>query len=581
MGQKQHQTHSSTPKPISLRVLRGQIQRAEAEFALEQAQYATRLLASLQEQTSNVVIDTDAGRWTKLSEEGSLVTSKDLEGRLQDRTASRRQCYKAWRLDPHARGALRHFQKFIIGRGVTFDFADRRRGVWSDPERPVDIRDDPREEFAVKLVWDEFDRRNGFRGRAKELVLRVLRDGEMFLRRFSGPGVGELSVRFVEPDSVQSSVGKTTGSVTVSGDPLKRERKTEIKEGVEVLQEDVETVIAYWIKMSGDADARRVPAEEVLHLKCLTDTNDTRGIPLLEPVLKKFTNYEQWEEYRLILNKVRTAIALVRKVEGTSAQAQSLIQGRLPARTAPEGREPQTTAGQREAGFRPGTILTPGPGVSYEFLSPGLDARDAAQDGRNILLSIASGLGIPEMLVTGDWSNANYASSVEARSPAVREWEDWQEFFTPALERVAQWVIDEAVRGKILPSDTDRKVTVRWPPIVHKDETQQTQRLATLNAAGLLSKTTWAAVEGFVWDDELENLRDEGELLPSSEVENEFLPGMEARAQRAHRALLALRELEQTYQTLDPTSPYRELMERTITYTRESLGFSAKPGAEA
>jgi len=562
------------PKPPSLRSLREELKKADIQLALEQTRYAEKLLHSVQEQTSNVVTDTDTdGRWTKISEEGKLATAKDLGGLLQDRDVSRRQCYRAWRLDPHARGVLRHFQKFIVGRGVGLDFADQVRGTWDDLEAPVKVTPSEEEEFVTKLVWDEFDRRNRFRARVKEIVLRLFRDGDVFIRRFTGPGKGKVSVRFIEPENIQSPPGKTEGKTILPGDSLQVEKKTEIREGIEYLQEDIETVVAYHVKMSGDSEPKRIEAKDIIHLKCLADANDLRGIPLLECVLKKFTNYEQWEEYRLILNKVRTAVALIRKVEGTATQAQSIIQGRLPARASPEGREPQTASGQREVMFRPGTILTPGPGVNYEFTSANLNAQDAAHDGRNILLSIAAGLGIPEMLVTGDWSNANYASTVEARSPAVREWEDWQEVFTPPIEQIARWVLDEAVEGKILPAETDKKVTLRWPPIIHKDEAVQTQRLATLNAAGLLSKTTWAALEGFIWDDELENLRDEGEgmgegLPPDDET------SMEARSQRTHKALKALGELEETFRALKAENPYRELLEQTINYTRKSLGLS-------
>ena len=520
--------------PRTLKQLREALKRSELELALVEAHYATNLLQQLtvHEQSNVAAEDPDAANWQLMSQGGKLVAAKDL-AELQSRDVVRKQSYRAWRLDSHAHGILRTFEKFILGRGFGVDFLDEQRGEWQaeerDPKARVKITQREEDPLATRLIWDEFVELNRFDRRAKEIVRRAFRDGEVFIRRFKQNR--RVFLRFIEPEQVQTN--RTEGlPAEIDGVAV----KTKITDGIEHLDQDVETVTAYWV---GET---RIPAADVLHIKPLADSNDMRGIPLLEVVLRRLKNYETWEDYRMILNKARTAIALVRKIEGASStQAANLISQRQPARGPIEGREPQTDSGRREAAFRPGTILTPAPGVSYDFVSAKLDARDASEDGRRFLLSIAAGVSLPEMLVTADYSNANFASTVEAGTPAVREWEDWQDFFEPEFETIIRWVLAAAIEAKRLPAETDVRVKLQWPPLIYKDATKETERHATLHGAGLISKTTWAAREGFVYDDEQEQLRAEGEQASALEAPE----APEDRVQEAHAALIALGELEE------------------------------------
>lgn len=513
----------------TLTEIRQDLARANLEYDLHEARYASSLLKNLQENSdfgSNVVVDDERG-FQMISSGTQLITGKEYNGPGISRTnllALRRASYRLWRLNPHARGVLRAYCKYIIGREFKLDFADTAIGHWDDPikrDRLTKTAEDMpardgapavEDSLLARLVWDDFVEHNAFTQRAKELVLRTLRDGEMFLRRFVRKG--RVLLRFIEPEAVANEPSKDHGevepgdveddSIFAAGD------KTTIKEGIEYLENDVETVVAYWVRVSS-SKYERVPAKDVRHVKCLSDSNDLRGIPLLECVMKKLTNYEQWEEYRIILNKVRTAVALVRKIDsGTAGQAASLIAGRQPVRAAPNDRQPATTSGRREAMFRAGTVLTPGPGVSYDFVSPNLQARDAAEDGRRILLTVAAGVGLPEMLVTSDYSNSAFASTESAMRAVQREWEDWQDFFQPTFEQIYRWVLEAAVeRG--LPTETNRAVEVQWPTIIKADAEKETKRRSVLHSSGVLSSRTWAAQEGLVFDDERENRRQDDE----------------------------------------------------------------------
>jgi capsid protein len=514
------------PVNRELRILSESIELQEKQIYLLQLEDASKQMKALAE--SNFIVDTDSANYTMISSGGEFVDNKQMlggsPGARMDLQFTRRSSYFMWRTNPLAHGILRTLVKFIIGREFKLDFADTWRGKWNDPfemKRVVRTGKNNDDQLLVRLVWEDFCKRNKFLHRAKEIVLRTLRDGECFIRRFKQMD-GRINLRFVEPVRIGNMIGRTTGTTENTTwekeHPQDGRQPTIISNGIEYLARDIETVVAYHLGpliIAGvpmAATAERIDASDIIHTKCLADFNDLRGFPFLEPVLKALKDFEQWSEYRLILNKARTAVALVRKVDGTLLQGQALVQGRGIPRNSALGTT-QTGSAVQEAAFKPGSILTPSAGVDYKFESPNLQARDAFQDGRNIQMTIAAGVGLPDMMVTADYSQTNYSSTVEAKTPAVREVEDWQDSFAPVFEAIYDWVILGAMDGMNLPKDTDRKVELHWPPIIHKDAFKETQRFERLSMNGVVSKKTWAANEGFIYDDEQENIDQEPQDL--------------------------------------------------------------------
>ena len=506
-------------RPTSVRGLQEAIQRKDLELELAEKTYAERMLARLEAQEARFASDDDLG-WLPVSVGGGIVAAKDLqETKRLDPTEVRRLSYRFWKTNPFARGILRTFEKFIVGKEFGLDFADTTRGTW-DPERKKLLvttgEDDP---LLMRELWNDFAEMNAFPALLREFVRRTFRDGGAFLRKFGRHGFVQL--RFIEPEWVEAPQGKATG--TVDPDDMTPEllriygpeqvgKPTLIVQGFEVLKEDPVTVIAYWITRPG-AEPERVPAKDIIHTKPLADANDLTGQYLLEVIFRHLTYYAQWEEYRLVLNKFRSAVVLVRKIEGTASQAAAIVAGRASPRRSPTGVDPVTTSGRREAMPAPGTILSAPMGVDYDWKRPNLDASDAEHDGRRFQLSMAAGVGLPEMMVTGDWSNANYSSSVESRTPAVREWEDWQEFFEVPIRRIVRWVREEAIQHLGLPEESLPGVTIQWPSLVTKDAEKETNRNVKLREQGIMSPQTFAAKEGLVWDEELENMQQAAEQL--------------------------------------------------------------------
>ena len=102
------------------------------------------------------------------------------------------------------------------------------------------------------------------------------------------------------------------------------------------------------------------------------------------------------------------------------------------------------------------------------MLSPKINAPDVKDDGRAMLLAVAAGSGMPEMVVTADYSNANYSSTFVAQNPFVREIEDWQDFFKIFDKILFKAVIQNAKRG-LIPDKESEKCLIEYPPLILAD----------------------------------------------------------------------------------------------------------------
>ncbi len=107
---------------------------------------------------------------------------------------------------------------------------------------------------------------------------------------------------------------------------------------------------------------------------------------------------------------------------------------------------------------KPGTIIQHNENVEYKWSGPDVKAGDASEDGRQIRLSIAAGVGEPEYLLTSDASNSSYSSTLIAESPFTKQIDAFRFFFEQNFKilfsRVIQWGID----GGALPKTSTETV---------------------------------------------------------------------------------------------------------------------------
>jgi len=479
------------------------LKRENAKAKLKQLQtYNKAKLKQLQiynkmlESVPNWAADNDEDEWLKL-------TGADKEPYTEQNLQTMRQQARKLQYTAAGRNILQTLQDFIIGRNAKIAAAD---------ENPD-----------VQAYWDEWAIANKWDMRSKEIIKRVFRDGECFVRWFEPPmGKGVQKIRFVNPEEIKPALN---GSPTF---------------GIDTDPDDIEKVLSYHRSytinnVSYDED---IPADEMLHIKIMADSDVKRGISFFIGIAEYMKQYENWLKDRIILNKLRHFFNIVFKPSGNVSTSGikdnfSDVTGKTPVGGTAKKRRPKS-----------GSVLI-AKGMDVEYPTLNINASDTKEDGRAIQLMIAAGCQFPEYITRGDASNANYASTMVSESPFVRMIESWQDFFGEGgvFGQFFAKVIDYGVASGQLPEksektkqtetgtktemiDTSRKCQVNFATLIHRDIKAETEAYQIHRQNGWASNITISEKLGYDYAKEKEQInheeKDEQEKAKAAET-NEAL----------------------------------------------------------
>ena len=413
------------------------------------------------------------------------------------RDQSRKLC--AW--NEFAVNAVENRISYIVGKGMTYRCV--RKHATATPEG----RKDPLA-AACQDVIDEFIDANGWHFREQEGVKRFDRDGEAFFRLFH-VGNGRSAVRSVEPELVYNPADVQNTSF-----------------GIKVAEGDIEDVEAYYVvedPANHGYNAVEVPAEEIVHIKANVDSTAKRGLPTFFPVRKNLDRADKLLRNMSTLAQVQATFALIRKHKRASAAAVNTFQQANRDVTITTPVTGRTVSIQK---YQPGSILDTDADTEYEFPSGTVNAAALVEILQAELRAIAARLVMPEYMLTGDASNANFASTLVSESPSVKNFERLQALFARHYgdggyrgdrHSGVMWrVLSTAVQWGRLPPEalTEIEIQVEGPSLVVRDKKQETNRAKELHDAGLLSKHTWASWENLDYDQEQEKQKSEPKPVP-------------------------------------------------------------------
>lgn len=377
--------------------------------------------------------------------------------------------------EPTGRAVWRTILKYAVGAGMRMTVHDVDQTL----------------QQIIRTDWKRWKREQLIRGalpwrrREREIIKRLIIDGEAILRIFDGP---DFALRFLEPEHIQSEPNGPSHGIET--DPL-----------------DVETIKAIHWK-PGREPARRVPYDEIVFWKIETYSTQKRGVSFLWDLRRNIKRYDSWIKYRMALNKARAAIVLLRKHSGaTPSGIREFLRGVSDPSESPGARALDT----RRETLRPGTIIDTTAGVDYEFAAPNIQATDVRHDGRAVLLQIAASSGLAEYMVTGDASNANYSSTLIAEGPAVKEFELWQADASDVLSQIAAAWRDWGIRRGRLPQEAgEAGFEFIGPRIVSRDDLKAAQANAIRVEHSTKSRRTWMEEDGLDPFDEERRIQEEG-----------------------------------------------------------------------
>jgi lambda family phage portal protein len=259
----------------------------------------------------------------------------------------------------------------------------------------------------------------------------LVRDGEAFVLML--PTIdGRLQLKVLDADQVDSS--HTRGTVTVNGNV--------VVQGVEI--DALGRTVAYHIRKQNPGlpivtgiETVRVPAEQVLHIFRRDTAGQLRGMSWLAACLLKIRDHDEATDAQLMRQKIASLLTGFITDQGGAAGG---FDGQ------DDGR------GNLEGGLEPGTLKVLGPNQDIKFSDPANLGAEAIEFLQLTLREIASALGIPVSVLTGDLTEANFSSmrvgiiEFRRRAEALQHSVIAFQLLRPVFRR---WLAMEIVAGRL------------------------------------------------------------------------------------------------------------------------------------
>lgn len=326
---------------------------------------------------------------------------------------------------PFAASAVRGICNNVVGHGLQARFnplnaneryKERLQALWSKWAESTQI---------------DADGRCDFYG-IQDLVLRtVVESGECIVRRRRRRSSDPLKLavpiqlQVLEPDYLDESrdqLNTESGNLVIQGKEFDKQGRC----------------VAYWLYTQHPGDygyqshltneSIRVPAEDIAHIYRIDRPGQVRGVTWYAPVMIRIKDFDEYEDAQLMRQKVAACFSVF--VHDADSQNSA-----LGANSAHELSERVT----------PAMIEHLPPGKDISFASP--PKVDGYADYSKVSLHmIATGLGIPYSLMTGDQSETNFASGRMGWIDFNRSVESWRwKMLIPQLcNTVVGWFAEAA-----------------------------------------------------------------------------------------------------------------------------------------
>lgn len=329
------------------------------------------------------------------------------------------------------------------------------------------------------------DGRTDFNGMQADLARGLVVDGEAFVQVITteyGP-----RLRLLPPELIDESMTRELpgGAVIVQGVEFDGDGR---RAAYHVLPSRPHDQFATY------APPVRIPADQILHVFKPLAAGQVRGISWLAPVILAASEFDQLCDALLLGAKI------------AAMHAGFLIDQNGTAGEAYTGDE---AGGILETGLEPGTLKRLPTGVDVKFNTPS-QTQEVAAFLRLNLQQLAAGLGLPEHLLSGDLTGANYSSLRAGLLPFRQRVEQIQygvlvpQFFVPAFRYVITF---DVLAGELEATDFEASprayLACEWlPPKPLQVDPEKDVKTTILEiGAGLTSRRKAVAERGWALDD--------------------------------------------------------------------------------
>ena len=399
-------------------------------------------------------------------------------------------------------GAMDALANYTFGQGFTFEATCKAPGDHA-----------PLMAYVQRII-DEFCDLNGMAGDLdREIHSRSRQDGEAFVK-LRCDREGKIRAQILEPDQITEpgdarAVEDYEGLCrSIEDSPLNWAF------GIATEKEDSSCVVGYYVKTDdGGADWEYLPIGRMQHFKRNVTRNAKRGVTDFYGIFSDFLNEAKLRRNSTTGAAVQAAIAwIVQYAPGvTSSQATSVG---MTNSVATVGQATQGGIVQKNALHNPpGTVLRTGAGQTFMPGPMGAE-RNAGfvEIAQYALRAIGQRWNAPEYLISGDASNANYASSLVAESPFVKARQADQHWYGQQFKSLLWKVIEFHHRaGRFERFGCSMESLRHWCDIVVNYPTVESRNLGETAQAlkilvddlGIMSKRTAATKVDLDLDEEL------------------------------------------------------------------------------
>ena len=294
---------------------------------------------------------------------------------------------------------------------------------------PVDPESDPVNKYTSAVNRRLCKKRGELRLHLSlgEIVKRLMRDGDLFIRRIRNSETGTSEYRFVDPEDVADEDGNELGGILT--DPS-----------------DVVTVTGYILTRQnyddqGNPEGRQryalVSPDDMLHIKLDADSTEKRGRSRLLACLDSLYKHRNMMINEVTLRQSQSAIVMVRKVHS----GQSGMNRILDAAKSTNSTATENYVGQERN--RAGTVVNTTKGVEIDFAHPDNNFSDAGPLLSCLLREVAQATGFTYEQISCDISQGNLASALVAESPVIQMINEEREFLECNLEKLWHWLLED------------------------------------------------------------------------------------------------------------------------------------------
>lgn len=366
--------------------------------------------------------------------------------------------------NPLAESAVQAWVTALVGTGI--------KGQAKAPAPLRGLLNDAFENWADDADADGI---SDFYGQQSLIIRRVVIDGEalaIFVQQDN-----RLKLRILEAEQLDASHTATLSNGNV------------IVQGVEHDQSGKRVAYHIFDRPAGidiavTRSRTRYPASEVLHVFRRDVPGQVRGISWFAPVLVRMADLDGWRDAQLVRQRMAAMLAgFITSVDGTSAPL--------------EGEQTGSTV---LGGMEPGLLQYLAPGEDIRFSEPANMGAEVLGFAKITEREIASGLGIPAYLLTGDLSDVNYSSIRAGLVEFRRRVESLQhsmlafQFLRPVWRR---WATLEVLSGRVA-ATLPEALPVSWitPKQHFVDPAKDVEAEISAINAGLMSRREAVAARG-------------------------------------------------------------------------------------